>query len=101
MQSEYTGDSELVNSVYLDNSSLEIYHGRLDDRPNALTVRLSWQGPQEPSEVQVERASHKPVAKGYEDFEESITLPEDVISAYLEGDLDVHTAEDFWRTAVR
>ena len=33
-------DSQLINSVYLDNSSLELYHGRLDKRPNALALRI-------------------------------------------------------------
>ena len=33
-------DSQLVNSTYLDNSSLELYHGRLDKRPNALALRI-------------------------------------------------------------
>ena len=33
-------DSQLVNSVYLDNSSMELYHGRLDKRPNAIAVRI-------------------------------------------------------------
>ena len=29
-----------MNSVYLDNSSMELYHGRLDKRPNALAIRI-------------------------------------------------------------
>ena len=29
-----------MNSVYLDNSSMELYHGRLDKRPNAIAVRI-------------------------------------------------------------
>jgi len=33
-------DCQLVNSVYLDNTSAELYHGRLDKKPNALAVRL-------------------------------------------------------------
>lgn len=101
VQSEYTGDSQLVNSVYLDNSSLEIYHGRLDERPNALAVRITWQGPQEPTEVQVERKSQKPIAaKGYEDFAERLDLPVDAVLGYLEGELDIHDAEDYWRRLV-
>ena len=39
---DYAGDAQLVNSVYLDNSSLELYHGRLDKRPNAIAVRIRW-----------------------------------------------------------
>lgn len=33
-------DSQLVNSVYFDNSSMELYHGRLDKRPNAIALRI-------------------------------------------------------------
>ena len=29
-----------VPAVYLDNSSLELYHGRLDKRPNAIALRI-------------------------------------------------------------
>ena len=36
------GDSQLTNSTYFDNSSLELYHGRLDKRPNAIAVRFRW-----------------------------------------------------------
>ena len=33
-------DSQLINSVYMDNSSMELYHGRLDKRPNAIALRI-------------------------------------------------------------
>jgi SPX domain protein involved in polyphosphate accumulation len=32
--------SPAVPAVYLDNSSLELYHGRLDKRPNAIALRI-------------------------------------------------------------
>ena len=31
-----------VNSVYLDNSSLELYHSLLDKKPGATTMRIRW-----------------------------------------------------------
>lgn len=37
-----TSDAQLVNSVYLDNSQLELYHGRLDKTPGAIAIRLRW-----------------------------------------------------------
>jgi SPX domain protein involved in polyphosphate accumulation len=101
MQNEYTGDSQLVNSVYLDNSSLEVYHGRLDERPTALTVRISWQGAQEPTEVAVERKSQKQTAKGSEEIQDKMTLPEHVIVGFLEGDVGVEAAKQFWQKMVR
>ncbi len=36
-------DYQLINSVYLDNSSMELYHGRLDKRPNAIAVRIRYE----------------------------------------------------------
>lgn len=40
LQGEGAGDAQLINSVYLDNSSMELYHGRLDKKPNALATRI-------------------------------------------------------------
>ena len=31
-----------MNSVYLDNSSLELYHSLLDKKPGATTMRIRW-----------------------------------------------------------
>jgi hypothetical protein len=44
LQKTATGetDSQLTNSVYLDNTSLELYHGRLDKTPGAIAARLRW-----------------------------------------------------------
>ncbi|KAH8046267.1 D-xylose 1-dehydrogenase [Aureococcus anophagefferens] len=41
-------DSQLVNSVYLDSSTLELYHGRLNKLPGAVALRLRWYGTGEP-----------------------------------------------------
>ena len=38
-------DNQLINSVYLDNSSMELYHGRLDKKPNALAIRIRSTAP--------------------------------------------------------
>lgn len=35
-------DSQLVNSVYLDNYAMELYHGRLDKSPGAIALRFRW-----------------------------------------------------------
>ena len=97
LQSEYTGDSQLVNSVYLDNSSLEVYHGRLDERPNSVTVRIGWSGPEEPTEVTIEKQDQKFSLKGMDDSAQTIKLPENVVVPYLEGELDVRVAREFWQ----
>lgn len=40
LQENYSGDAQLVNSVYFDNDSLELYHGRLDKKPGAIALRV-------------------------------------------------------------
>lgn len=61
LQKTSTGesDSQLTNSVYLDNDQLELYHGRLDKSPGALALRLRWYGATDPSIVFVERKTHR------------------------------------------
>lgn len=60
LQKTSTGesDSQFTNSVYLDNDSLELYHGRLDKTPGAIALRLRWYGVGEPELVFVERKTH-------------------------------------------
>eukprot|EP01025_Chloroclados_australasicus_P020957 TRINITY_DN22025_c0_g1_i1.p1 TRINITY_DN22025_c0_g1~~TRINITY_DN22025_c0_g1_i1.p1 ORF type:complete len:318 (-),score=32.99 TRINITY_DN22025_c0_g1_i1:48-1001(-) len=38
----FEGDAQMINSVYLDNSCLELYHSRLEKRPGALAIRLRY-----------------------------------------------------------
>lgn len=42
LQDNFAGDAQLINSVYLDNSSCELYHGRLDKKPGAIALRVRW-----------------------------------------------------------
>ena len=44
-QENYSGDAQLVNSVYFDNDSLELYHGRLDKKPGAIAMRVRCVAP--------------------------------------------------------
>lgn len=61
LQKTATGetDSQLSNSVYLDNDLLELYHGRLDKLPGAIALRLRWYGAGDPKLVFVERKTHR------------------------------------------
>jgi len=60
LQKTSTGetDSQFTNSVYLDNDTLELYHGRLDKTPGAIALRLRWYGVGDPKLVFVERKTH-------------------------------------------
>ena len=88
----YTGDSQLVNSVYFDNESLELYHGRLDKKPGALAIRIRWYGPNDPrgkSTCFVERKTHRESWKGEKSVKERFTLAEELVVPYLEGEYTV------------
>ena len=100
MQSEYTGDAQLVNSVYLDNDSLEVYHGRLDQRPASVAIRISWHGPQEPQEVLVERKIYKNSIKDEGDIKDTFVLPENAVVAFLEGLYTSEQAMLYWKSQV-
>lgn len=95
----FSGDAQLINSVYLDNSSLELYHGRLDKRPNAIALRVRWYGPDEPSEVFVERKTHKETWQGDESVKERFALREDQVLMYLDGDLPEEALQQELRLA--
>ena len=83
------GDSQLCNSVYLDNASKELYNGRIDKTPQALAVRLRWYDTGEPSLVFVERKTHKDSWSGELSVKERFTLPESQVVAFMRGQLSV------------
>lgn len=88
-QENYSGDAQLVNSVYFDNESLELYHGRLDKKPGALAIRVRWYGPNEPKLCFIERKTHRESWKGEKSIKERFTLPEEKVVPYIEGEYSV------------
>lgn len=83
--SNFHGDAQLVNSVYLDNVNCELYHGRLDKRPDAIAIRLRWYGSGDPSIVFVERKTHREGWKGETSVKERFVLKEANVLPYLNG----------------
>ncbi|EFJ41082.1 hypothetical protein VOLCADRAFT_121659, partial [Volvox carteri f. nagariensis] len=78
-KNNFTGDAQLINSVYMDNSNLELYHGRLDKKPGAIALRIRWYGSHPPTLVFFERKTHKESWKGEESVKERFTLPSDKV----------------------
>ena len=78
-------DAQLVNSVYLDNSRLELYHGRIDKRPGAIAVRFRWYGSKPPKTVFVERKTHRDSWTGEASVKERFTLDETQVVPFLIG----------------
>ena len=85
----YAGDAQLINSVYFDNESLELYHGRLDKKPGAIAFRVRWYGPNEPKLCFIERKTHRESWKGEKSVKERFTLPEEKVVPFLEGEYTV------------
>lgn len=82
---EFPADAQLINSVYLDNSLGELYHGRLDKRPDAIAMRLRWYGGGEPKTVFVERKTHRESWKGEVSVKERFALKDKHVIAFLEN----------------
>ncbi|KAF6262836.1 VTC domain-containing protein [Scenedesmus sp. NREL 46B-D3] len=91
-KSDFSGDAQLINSVYFDNENLELYHGRLDKKPNAIALRIRWYGPGEPKKVFVERKTHRESWKGEESVKERVTLDEDKVVPFLEMEYGLEQA---------
>lgn len=82
-----SGDAQLTNNVYLDNSSLELYHARLDKRPGGMALRLRWVGPEDPDQVFLERKTHRETWKGDESIRDVLKLKAPDVVPFLEGEL--------------
>jgi SPX domain protein involved in polyphosphate accumulation len=84
-EEEFPADAQLTNSVYLDNSLGELYHGRLDKRPDAIAIRLRWYGSGDPKLVFVERKTHREGWKGEVSVKERFALQEKYVIPFLEN----------------
>jgi SPX domain protein involved in polyphosphate accumulation/uncharacterized membrane protein YidH (DUF202 family) len=82
-------DSQLVNSVYLDNDSMELYHGRLDKTPGAIALRMRWYGTGTPETVFVERKTHRESWAGELSVKERFIIPEKQVQPLIDGKYDV------------
>lgn len=81
-------DSQLVNSVYLDNATLELYKGRLDKTPGAIAVRFRWYGSGIPELVFVERKTHREAWTQEMSVKERFTVHPSEVPSILNGTFD-------------
>jgi len=91
LQKTSTGesDSQMTNSVYLDNDQLELYHGRLDKSPGAIALRLRWYGGGDPSMVFVERKTHREKWAGETSVKERFVIDESEVQAVMTNTYDI------------
>ena len=92
-----SGDSQMTNSAYFDNSQLELYHGRLEKSPKAIALRIRWYGLGEPELAFIERKTHKESWKGEISVKERFTLPPDLVIPFLKGQYKVEEAMEALR----
>ena len=93
-----SGDSQMTNSAYFDNSQLELYHGRLEKRPQAIALRIRWYGLGDPELAFIERKTHKESWKGEISVKERFTLPPDMVIPFLKGEYSVDEAAEALRS---
>jgi SPX domain protein involved in polyphosphate accumulation/uncharacterized membrane protein YidH (DUF202 family) len=91
LQTSATGetDSQMTNSVYLDNSTLELYHGRLDKTPGAIAVRLRWYSAGAATTVFVERKTHRDTWTGEVSVKERFIISEKEVQSVMNGTYDI------------
>ena len=87
-------DAQLVNSVYLDNRALELYHGRLDKSPGAQALRLRWYGTATPETVFVERKTHREAWTGEVSVKERFVVNESQVPSILTNEFDFDSEID-------
>jgi len=84
-------DSQLINSVYLDNDTLELYTGRLEKTHEAIALRFRWYGDGRPEDgkVFVERKTHRDSSSILNSEKERFIVSEPEVIKILKGEFDV------------
>lgn len=82
-------DSQLINSVYLDNYSMELYRGRLAKSPGAIALRFRWYGTGTPDTIFVERKTHRDSWTGEVSVKERFIIKENQVLDLLQGKFDL------------
>ncbi len=72
---------DTVNTMFLDNPSLELYHSLLYGRPYATTLQLRWYGSHVPETVEVIRQVHREGWQPEECTEDSFPIQETRVGA--------------------
>ncbi|KAF8982203.1 vacuolar transporter chaperone [Entomortierella lignicola] len=74
-----------ISSVYLDNSTFDLYNDKLERKEGAQAIRLRWYGSPSNNEISVERKIHHEINK-FGEYHDRFTLKEKYIDAFLKGE---------------
>ncbi|KAF9922597.1 vacuolar transporter chaperone [Linnemannia zychae] len=73
-----------LSSVYLDNSSFDLYNTKLERKEGAQAIRLRWYGSPSNNEIFVERKIHHEINKLGE-YHDRFSIKEKYVDAFLKG----------------
>ncbi|KAF8944458.1 vacuolar transporter chaperone [Haplosporangium gracile] len=73
-----------LSSVYLDNSSFDLYNTKLERKEGAQAIRLRWYGSPSNNEIFVERKIHHEINKLGE-YHDRFFIKEKYVDAFLKG----------------
>ncbi|KAF9320036.1 vacuolar transporter chaperone [Podila horticola] len=74
-----------LSSVYLDNSTFDLYNSKLERKEGAQAIRLKWYGNPSNNEIFVERKIHHEVNK-FGEYHDRFSIKEKYVDAFLKGD---------------
>ncbi|GIL50672.1 hypothetical protein Vafri_6796 [Volvox africanus] len=76
---------DMVNCMFLDNASLELYHNLLYGRPYSTTLQLRWYGSRVPETIDVIRQVHREGWRPEDCTEDSFPIQETRVADFLNG----------------
>lgn len=88
------GETVIMNALYLDNTSLELYHNLLDKKPAASSFRIRWTGAAPGPRVILEHRIHD----GNEKDVAALPLAERSVVPFLQGSLSEQAFVDDLRS---
>lgn len=86
-------DSQLTNSIYFDNESMELYHSRLRKEFSAKALRFRWYGDGDPDIVFIERKRRK-IDENDESVKERFSVSPDQVSDFMNGKFSIKKEMD-------
>ncbi|CAN6627747.1 vacuolar transporter chaperone complex subunit 4 [Trichomonascus vanleenenianus] len=82
---EFSKEDSAITSIYFDNSSLDLYRGRLEKSEGAEAIRLRWYGGMDSDQIFVERKTHREDWTGEKSVKARFGMKEKHVNDYLKG----------------
>lgn len=89
---EFEVEDSAITSIYYDNTSLDLYKGRLEKTEGAEAIRLRWYGGMNSDLIFVERKTHREDWTGEKSVKARFTLKEKHVNDFMKGSYTVDQA---------